>query len=104
VCILAILACALLVVVVRVARAGGAEISSTALVDALALMIAVGALSRQTFARVAWLAFYGPPLAVGVAWIGWALLARDPGLVEAIGLQATLFAPVARMLLSVSGH
>jgi choline-sulfatase len=102
VCVMALLICALLVVVFRVARAGGAEVPSAALVDTLAFVIAAGALSRQTFARITWLAVAGLPVAAGVLGLGWALLARDPALVEAIGAHAPLFAPMARLLLAVA--
>lgn len=89
------LLCAIVVVVIRVAHAGGTEPLSGMLVDALAFVIAAGALSRQTFARVTWLALGGPPLALGLLALGWALLARDPALFEAIRLSAPLFARIA---------
>jgi choline-sulfatase len=94
--VLGALVCATLLVVVRVARAaGGAELLSATLTDALAFVVAAAALSRQTFARVTWLALGGPPLAIGLLALGWALLSRDPALIEAIRLSAPLFARIA---------
>jgi choline-sulfatase len=97
------LLCALLVVVVRVARAGGTELRSASLVDLLAFAIAAGALSRQTFARIAGLAIGGFPLALGVLALGWALLYREPALVEAIRNEAPVFAHVATRLAAIAG-
>lgn len=94
--VIAALLVAILVVIVRVAHAaGGEELLSDTLVDALAFVIAAAALSRQAFARVTWLAILGPPLAIGLLVLGWALLARDPALVEAIRVSAPLFARIA---------
>ena len=93
--IAAALLCAIVGVVFRVARAGGTDLASSSLVDVLAFVVAAAALSRQTFARVTWLALGGPPLAAGMFGLGWALLGRDPALLEAIRLYAPLFARIA---------
>jgi hypothetical protein len=99
-CVIAVLVCTLFVVVVRVARtedAAGLALSPSALVDALAFVIAAGALSRRTFAQVTWLAVAGLPLCLGVLALGWALLSREPALFEAIRAHAPLFAPMAAL-------
>jgi hypothetical protein len=95
--VVAILGCAIFVVLFRVGRDGLAEHTPAAIVDGLACAIAVAALSRQTFARVTWLALGGLPLALGLVALGWALLSRDPALLEAIRAHAPLFAPMAAL-------
>jgi hypothetical protein len=93
----AVLACTVFVVLFRVARGGAAERAPSAIVDGLACVIAVSALSRQTFARVTWLAVAGVPLSLGLAALGWALVQREPALLEAIRAHAPLFAPMAAL-------
>jgi hypothetical protein len=95
----AVLVCTIFVVVVRVARAreGSADLAPAAVVDALAFVIAAGALSRRTFARVTWLAVGGLPLSLGILALGWALLSREPALLDAIRAHAPLFAPMAAL-------
>jgi choline-sulfatase len=97
------LLCALLVVVIRVARAGGGDLPSATLVDVLAFAIAAGALSREAFARVAWLAIGGFPLALGVLALGWALLSQEPALIEAIQGHAPVFAAAAIRMAGLAG-
>jgi hypothetical protein len=76
----------------------GGEPAPDALVDGLAFGIATVALSRGSFAHVPGLARGGLPLALGVGVVGFALLARDAHLVQAIDEHATLFAPVAALV------
>jgi hypothetical protein len=95
--VVAVLVCALFIVLVRVIRAGGTEVPPAAIIDALAFTIAAGALSRQTFVRVTWLAVSGFPLALGVLGLGWALLTREPPLLDAIRAHAPLLAPMAAL-------
>jgi hypothetical protein len=101
--IIAVLVCTIFVVVVRVARAGAAEVPSASLVDAVAFVIAAGALSRQTFARITSLAVVGFPLALGVLGLGWELLSHDPGLLDAIRAHAPLFARIAELARAALG-
>jgi choline-sulfatase len=88
---------ALFAVLIRVVRAGGTEVPPAAVIDLLAFTIAAGALSRQTFARVTWLAVSGFPIALGVLGLGWALLTREPSLLDAIRAHAPLLAPMAAL-------
>jgi len=103
VCIMGALVCALFIVVVRVARSGGAEVPPVLLVDGLAFLTAAAALSHQAFARVAWLTVSGFPLALGVLALGWALLSREPALLDAIRAHAPLFTWVAVHIAAVAG-
>jgi len=96
--VVASLLCALLTVVVRVASVGDGALPSSTLIDAIAFVIAAGALSRQSFVRVASLAVGGIPLALGVLALGWALLSQEPALVEAIRVHAPLLARIAALM------
>ena len=85
------LAVAALLVALRAARASDVAFppdTSDALVDALAFAIATGFLSRPALMGSTWLARLGLPLALGVLGLGFALLARDAPLVEAIRAHA----------------
>jgi hypothetical protein len=93
----AVLVCTIFVVIVRVGQSGVAERAPGTIVDGLAFAIAAAALSRQTFARVPWLAVTGLPLALGLLALGWALVSREPALLEAIRTHAPLFAPMAAL-------
>jgi choline-sulfatase len=103
VCVMGALVCALLTVVIRVARSGGAEVPPATLVDVIAFVVAGYALSRQAFARIGWLSVSGIPLAVGVLALGWSLLSREPPLVEAIRAHAPLLGAMATRIAAVAG-
>ncbi len=60
-------------------------------------------LSREPFARAAWLSLAGFPLALGVLALGWALLGREPALVESIQAHAPLFARAAIRMAALAG-
>ncbi len=103
VCVMGALLCALFTVIVRVARSAGGEVPPATLVDVLAFLVAGGALSRRTFARVTWLTIVGLPLALGTVALGGALLSREPALVDAIRTHAPLFGRIATRMAALAG-
>jgi hypothetical protein len=94
---------ALLMAALRLVSSGPAQpplspTASAVLVDLLAFAIAVGFLSRRAFARAAWLARAGIPLAVGLFVLGGAMLFQSSTVRTQLRERAPVFAPVAGLL------